>query len=356
MSLVYDIKIFSILLGMSICVISSNMLIQLSGDATGVGLDHQRGPQKIHHGRIPRVGGLAVAFSITIAAFTLEGALFQLLLCLILASIPAFIAGVAEDITNNISPSIRLLFSLFSGVLFWKLTGFRITDVNVEAVKFILEIPALAVLLTIFSIAALVNAMNIIDGLNGLAGGTAVVLLLAFAFLVYSVGDVVLLNICLIFAAVIVGFLVWNFPFGKIFLGDGGAYFLGVLIAGIAIIAPERNPKLSAFASLLIVSFPFYELVRSTFRRLASGSKKAFEPDDRHFHSLMFQFVSRKFNMSRAAQNGLSALLVLLLPLCTALWAISFFDNRSLLTIGATLFVLIYETAFALLVKSERQN
>ena len=162
------------------------------------------------------------------------------------------------------------------------------------------------------------------------------------------------MNICLGFVAVIIGFLVWNLPFGKMFLGDG-AYFLGILVAGMAVIVPERNSELSPFASLLIVSFPFYELVRSTFRRMAFD-RKTFEPDDRHFHSVMFKFVSRRMNLSQTAQNSFSAMVVLMLPLCTAIWAVSFYDNRSLLAIGAVLFVLIYEIAFALLLKAERKN
>lgn len=350
------IEMASMIFGMVVCLISSGVLIRLFGKTTDVGIDYQRGPQKIHQGTIPRVGGLAIIFSTVLVALTFEGVLFQLSFFIILSSLPAFLAGFAEDITNSISPSVRLIFSIVSGFLFWGLTGYCITDVNVEAVKFILQVPALSVCLTVLALATLVNAMNVIDGLNGLAGGTSVISLLAFAFLAHSAGDIVVLNICLGFVAVIIGFLVWNLPFGKIFLGDGGAYFLGILVAGIAVIVPERNSELSPFASLLIVSFPFYELVRSTFRRLASADRKTFEPDDRHFHSVMFKFVSRRMNLSQTAQNSCSAMVVLMLPLCTAIWAVSFYDNRSSLAIGAVLFVLIYEIAFALLLKAERKN
>ena len=144
------------------------------------------------------------------------------------------------------------------------------------------------------------------------------------------------------------GFLFLNFPYGKIFLGDGGAYLLGFMVAGIAVIVPERNADISPFASLLIVAFPFYELIRSTFRRMAQKGESAFQPDNRHLHSLTFKFILQRFSLNARQSNYLSTLLVLLFPAFTVGWSLAFYDNRSLLAIGTFLFILAYEFVFCL--------
>ena len=158
--------------------------------------------------------------------------------------------------------------------------------------------------------------------------------------------------ICFLIVSVNLGFLIWNFPFGKIFLGDGGAYFLGAMVAGIAVVLPERNDEISPFSSLLIIIYPFYELVRSTARRIVSKGYQALEPDDKHLHSMIYKFVSSRVSMSKPFQNSFAAVVVLLLPLLCCFWAVMFASERSFLISGIFAFILLYEMSMMFVVNS----
>ena len=117
------------------------------------------------------------------------------------------------------------------------------------------------------------HAINIIDGLNGLASGTCIIILTSIAILSGMSGDGDIKLVALLVLAPTLGFFLLNFPRGLIFLGDGGAYFLGMTVAFVAINLPTRNPEISSFASLLIVSYPIYETMRSYVRRFKKGAR-----------------------------------------------------------------------------------
>jgi UDP-N-acetylmuramyl pentapeptide phosphotransferase/UDP-N-acetylglucosamine-1-phosphate transferase len=313
------------------------------------GSDCIKGPQKIHDGSVPRVGGLAIFVSLIICLTFIGEQSSSLLMTLALPTLPIMIAGLLEDCTGSISPKLRLTISLISGVLFCWITGYRITNVDVDMMAEFLNIPAVSVLLTSLAIASLINAINIIDGLNGLAAITAAIMIVSFGILSGQAGDLEQKIICSVVLLIVAGFLVWNFPFGKIFLGDGGAYFLGAMVAGLAVLMPERNSEVSPFASLLIVIYPFYELVRSTFRRIATKGLHAFTPDNSHLHSLMYLVTASLTNFSKSIQNSLAAIITLTLPLLCCFWAVIFFDKRGLLLAGVVGFILIYESTIAVL-------
>ena len=128
-------------------------------------------------------------------------------------------------------------------------------------------------------------------------------------------GDILLSGACFSLMALIVGFFIWNFPFGKIFLGDCGAYFIGAIVAGVSIMLPENNKELSPFASLMIIIFPLYELLRSRIRRIFTSGFRAFEPDRKHFHSVLFRVIEVSTQYPNYLQNSLAALFTLLFPL-----------------------------------------
>ena len=307
-----------------------------------IGWDDSTGPQKIHHGIVPRTGGVAIFVTAFITIISIDQYLLTLL---IVAASPVFFAGFIEDLTGSVSAKIRLLASLFTGYLFCWLTGYKITSVDISALDPFLAIPLISFLVTSLAVAAMANSLNIIDGLNGLAGATAILMISTFSVLSLKVADFELQVICLLIVSATMGFLVWNFPFGSVFLGDGGAYFLGALIAGIAVLLPERNADVSPFFIMLTIIYPFYELLRSTVRRIFGKGVSVLEPDDQHLHSLVFKIVSFRVKIVRPLQNSFASLLVLLLPFSCCVWAIKFYDKRMLLIIGICVFILIYEFA-----------
>ena len=344
-----------ILIGLTIAFVLSGLFVYIFSDLGKYGTDTNHGPQKIHSGAVPRIGGLAIFISVIFAALSQSNTTDSLLFLFIAAAIPVFLLGILEDFTGRVPPIARLLASLITGSLFVALTDLILTTVNVGMIDVLLTHHIIAIPLTILSIAALSQAFNIIDGLNGLAGTTALIIACTFSILLSSASPE-LMSICVLLSAAVAGFLLFNFPIGKIFFGDGGAYFIGAMIAMVAIEAPETNSDLSPFAVLLIVWYPLYEMVRSAIRRSIKKGKFAFRPDNKHLHSLVFAYIRTRTEFPLTLQNSLSSLLVMSLPLAASNWAVIFANDQAALMIGLLLWVCAYEAAMWFVARESRQT
>ena len=307
------------------------------------------GPQKIHTDPTPRIGGLGLIIAMFVQALFLPDEVSHLVLLILLAVLPVFLAGFAEDVTNAVSPRFRLLTSFIAGVGFCGLTGVWVTDVELSAANYFLSISAVGIGFTVLAIAALSNAFNIIDGLNGLSIGTAFFMSLTIGILAVHGNDTTMMALATCLAASLLGVLLCNFPFGKIFVGDGGAYFMGAMIAAMAVLLPERNDAVSPYASAIIVVYPFYELMRSFLRRLVGNGAAPMQPDDKHLHSMVFRFVRQHCQVKSVLQNSLASCAVLILPLMNCIWALNYFDDRDKLIIGLLGFIVVYEAAMRVL-------
>ena len=312
------------------------------------------GPQKIHSDPTPRIGGLGLIIAMFVQALFLRDESSQLLLKILVAVLPVFLSGFAEDVTNSVSPRVRLLTSFIAGVSFCGLTGIWVTDVELLVANYVLSINGVGFLFTVLALASLSNAFNIIDGLNGLSIGTALLMSLTIAVLATHGNDSVMMVLATCFAASLFGMLLFNFPFGKIFVGDGGAYFMGAMIAAMAVLLPERNDVVSPYASATIVIYPFYELMRSFLRRLVGNGAAPMQPDSKHLHSMMFQFVRQHCPVKSALQNSIASCVVFALPLVNCVWALSYYDDRDKLIIGMLGFIVVYEATMRVLRKKLR--
>jgi hypothetical protein len=114
---------------------------------------------------------------------------------------------------------------------------------------------------TVFAVAGVANSINIIDGFNGLASMCCVLILLCLAYVGFQVDDLLVAWLALAGVGAVLGFFVWNFPAGLIFLGDGGAYFMGFYLAEVAILLLHRNPTVSPMFPLLLCIYPVFETV-----------------------------------------------------------------------------------------------
>lgn len=276
-----------------------------------ISLDKSDGIQKMHADPTPRIGGLPMILGLIVAWSVAPPDLRFKLTPWMLAGIPAFIFGLAEDFTKRISVTQRLLATMASGALGWWLTGYALTRVDVWGIDQVLHWPLASVIFTAFAVGGVANAINIIDGLNGLAGSMVFWALLGLAGIAHTVGDPNLAQVCLIIAACVAGFFFVNWPFGKIFLGDGGSYFLGFSLAWGCILLIERHPNVSAFAALLLCVHPVTEVLFSVYRRRARKAHPG-HPDRLHLHSLIKRRVMSRFlpNRSKRFRNSVGGLLV----------------------------------------------
>ncbi|MDC3116716.1 undecaprenyl/decaprenyl-phosphate alpha-N-acetylglucosaminyl 1-phosphate transferase [Alphaproteobacteria bacterium] len=334
--MIYAIGMLSSLIMLMIILLSKNLHQQYTSDGF-------LGPQKIHDVSIPRIGGLVIISSIFVQILFISGQDKRLLLAIVSCGLPVFLVGFLEDITKTIKPSIRLIITLLSGFLVTFFLDVEILKTNLEIFDKYIMVGIFPLILTIMSIVLLTQAINIIDGLDGLALGTSVTIMLSLFYLSYLYQDKMILNLTLIILSSLIFLFFTNFITGKIFLGDGGAYLIGYLSATLLIMFSSRNEEISPFAILLIVIFPIYETVRSFVRRFFSKQLKSFEPDNHHLHSIIYIFINHKINFVKKSNNKLSSCLTLVFPISTALAATFFHDNQSILIIFIFTTIFIFE-------------
>jgi UDP-N-acetylmuramyl pentapeptide phosphotransferase/UDP-N-acetylglucosamine-1-phosphate transferase len=288
----------------------------------GLSMDANVGIQKFHSSPTPRIGGLAIVAALLVAWLIAPAELKSIIGMFLLAGLPAFIFGLAEDITKKVSVLQRLLATMASGLLAWWLTDYSLTRVDVWGIDYLLTFTLVSVIFTSFAVGGVANSINIIDGFNGLASTTSTLAFASFALIAYQVGDSQLAAISLLLAACVWGFFWVNWPYGKIFLGDGGSYFIGFSLAWVAVMLIERNSQVSAFAALLICVHPVTEVLFSIYRRKIKELNPG-QPDRMHFHSLIKQrYVRRWFSkVSNDGRNSITGLLVGLMTLTAGILA-----------------------------------
>ncbi len=324
--------------------------------------DHDlSGPQKFHTHVVPRIGGMGIFFSILITAtsallfFQLERG--GLLLLAIACALITFLAGLLEDVTKKVGVKTRLLATAVSAALAGQYMDAWITNLHVPVINDLLAISFISIGFTIIAITGLANAYNIIDGFNGLASMVAMISLLAIGYIAFKVGDPILASACLIVIGAIGGFFIWNYPRGLIFLGDGGAYLIGFLIAVLSILLVKRNAAVSPWFALLVNVYPIFETLFTIWRRKVHQGKNPGLPDGAHFHSLIYRRLIRWAEVRETketasyAKNAKTSPYLWLLSSMAVFPAIIWWDNTWVLQSYALLFCVSYVWVYNAVVK-----
>ena len=318
----------------------------------GLGTDSAVGPQKVHVNSVSRVGGVAVFMGLCACVAVLyyhDPKLSLPIVYVMVAVLPAFVIGLYEDFTQSVGAAPRFLICAVSATMLVLFADVGITKVNLKIFDYILSFEAASVFLTLLAILTLQNGMNLIDGLNGLASGTAICIALGISCLTYSAQGSLPHWIAIILICCILPFLIFNFPFARVFLGDGGSYALGSSLAVAVIWLPIWHSNVSPIASLLLVIYPVYETIRTFLRRLFDRSSQISSPDFLHLHSLAFNFFRFRLEMSARAANPIASLMVLLLPMFSCAAAGLFHQQPKALLIVCVLWVAVFEVAYFLL-------
>lgn len=318
------------------------------------------GPQKFHARVVPRVGGAGVMAAVVtgalIAQFT-ESSVARELWLLIVCSLPAFLAGITEDLTKSVSPRRRLFATAISaGLALWLLDA-AINRTDIPGLDLLVGWLPFSALLTIFVITGVANSINIIDGFNGLASMCVLMMLLALAYVAFQVNDTFIFTAALITAGAVLGFFVWNFPAGLIFLGDGGAYLLGFVIGELSILLVHRNASVSPIFPLLLCAYPIIETVFTIYRRKLVRGVATAQPDGIHLHTLIHRRLIRwTLAVHRAPRrltrrNSMTSPYLWMLCLASVLPSLLWWQSTLVLTGFLVLFVISYVWLYARIVR-----
>jgi UDP-GlcNAc:undecaprenyl-phosphate GlcNAc-1-phosphate transferase len=354
-----------VLSGMFMVFVVCYLLVRFNSLHAHLSNDHSdAGPQKFHSQPTPRIGGLAIVLGLFTAYLYVRvrnqdiNAITQFGY-LLLAAIPAFAGGLVEDLTKRVSVSKRLVLSMVSaGIGVW-LLGAVVSHLSFFMLDWLLQWPFVAVLFTLFAVGGVVNAVNIIDGFNGVVSGFSGFMLLAIAFVSFQLNDVFLLNASLAMLGALLGFLFWNYPHGKIFLGDGGSYLVGFWLAELAelaVLIVARHPSVSPWFAALLLIHPVCETLFSIYRRKFLQGKSPWQPDGLHLHTLIY----RRLNHIQWASsdprhkvhcNSMTAPYFWRPEFATALLAILLWDNHIGLIVSTLLFIVFYVWLYWRIVK-----
>lgn len=321
-------------------------------------------PQATHSRATPRVGGLAIlagSFAGLMVLGPSNMTLTWLWPVLFLAAMPVFVAGLVEDITKDVGSLKRLLAAFLSAAIAWWLLG-GVSRVGVAWADWILAYWPVSLFFTMVAVGGCTHALNIIDGMNGLAGMIATLMALSLALVAWQVQDYPIFLIATSLASATLGFLVWNFPFGRVFLGDGGAYFLGFMLAELAVQLVVRNPSVSPFYALAVLFYPVFETLFSIWRRRFKRGVPVDQPDALHLHQLVFRRLVR-VTFSRGQRGALPALCnamtspyLWVLALIGLVPATIWWDNAWILSASMLMFALAYIWLYSRLVTWRRPS
>ncbi|WP_243694502.1 MraY family glycosyltransferase [Aquifex aeolicus] len=271
-----------------------------------------------------------------------------------MSAFPVFFSGLLEDITKKVSPKWRLLIGFISGILAFYLISAKVTRVDIPFVDSLLSIPLISLLFTAFALAGVSHAFNIIDGFNGLASGVAMLVFGAYAYVSFLHNDLFLVYLNLLLIAATLGFFLWNYPFGLIFLGDGGAYFLGFCAGAIGAILVNKYPDISPWFPMLLVIYPVWETLFSIYRRKFLKDYPPHMPDALHFHQLLYRRLL-KFtlgsNIEPFKRNSYTSPFLWVMELICLVPAVLFWDNTPILMLFTFAFIVFYTWLYFRIVK-----
>ncbi len=270
--------------------------------------------QRIHKSEISRLGGftliLCLFFYTQWQPNQMVSEFFRLAF---LSFIPAFVISLREDMSFSVKPILRLISLIFVAWIFINLNIYKLPDLsNIFILSKLMLFPNLLSLFYIIAIASIANAMNLLDGANGLCGFVALSVLTCLLLISFKTQDYYFVIMLLIFAIFIIAFLFFNYPFGSIFLGDLGAYFFGILISIFTITLYGRHPEISPWGAILSLIYPVTEMVFSFFRRLLS-QRHLHKPDLEHLHSKIFFLLRKKYSQNFSNNSVLPFLLFLII-------------------------------------------
>lgn len=285
----------SIFLIVLVCFITSCLFVPLVIKMSKhIGAMDKPNKRKIHTKPIPTLGGIAIFLSFLIG-FMFFAEQNPLMLSILIASFLIVILGIVDDIKP-----MRAIYKFIGQILISCIIVFygQLQLHTITALGINLDFGLFAPFITIIFIVAIINAINLIDGLDGLASSVSSIYFLTIAIIGIILnkfgGFDIMLSIIMLGSTL--GFLVYNFPPAKIFMGDTGSTFLGLMIAVIALLGFKNVTITSLFIPLLILAIPILDTLFAIIRRKLKGESIA-TADKQHLHH---QLLKLKFSPAKS--------------------------------------------------------
>lgn len=322
-------------------------------------VDEPSGGRKLHQRSVPTIGGIiifaALIFSYALwfpsaavagvpeagykSLYLMMGGAYKDLKFIIAALVLLFFIGVKDDIVG-FSPVKKLIGHMVVGYILVVTAGIRIRDMH--GLFGIYELgDAVSIAFSLFVYIVLVNAFNLIDGVDGLAGGIGFISAMAYGAWLYWAGDVPLALLAVVLGGALLGFLVFNFHPARIFMGDSGSLIIGAIIAVLAMkVVDHDTHKLpmwlqhvpSPLFAMAVIAYPLVDTFRVFVVRTARGTSP-FAADRNHIHHrLMAHGLGHRG--TTMVLYGYSVLIIALSMITRDIH-----PNKGLMVLGVTAFV-----------------
>ena len=251
-------------------------------------------PQAFHKFSISTSGGVGIFFSFIILCsyfyFSKQIVYYEYLsFCTLF-----FALGLLDDLKLNLRPKLRLLLMIAFLIILVISNDYYVEHTGIGFLNRFLEIDIFALFFVCLCFLFIVNGSNLIDGFNGLLSIHSLIILINLFFINYYSGNTDLAFFIFCGILIIITFLIYNFPKATIFLGDSGAYFLGIFIAISVINTSLAHPMISPFYFCILLFYLFFEVFFSFIRKVFVELKSPLFPDSKHLHMLLYKMLIKK--------------------------------------------------------------
>ena len=255
--------------------------------AIKIGAVDKPNERKVHTKIMPRMGGLAIYLSFFAVLFLSHEMTMQHI-GLLTGGTVLVLVGIIDDKTD-MPAKIKLLGQIFAACIVVA-AGVRVEFMTNFILGGVFPLYIFSVPFTVLWIVAITNAVNLIDGLDGLAAGTSIIAAATMAISGYATGQTEMASMALILIGASLGFLKYNFHPAKIFMGDTGSMFLGYNLSVLAIMGFTKSfTVLSLVTPILVLAIPILDTLFAIIRR-KMNNKPIFKPDKNHLHHCLLNY------------------------------------------------------------------
>ena len=237
----------------------------------------------VHHGKIVRIGGVAIflAFNIAMAVNfhadkTING--------ILLGGIVIFVTGLIDDMVD-LKPKVKLLFQCVAAVIAMSIGGISLGTIYLP-LGITIDFGVISMIVTFFWIIGVTNAINLIDGLDGLSSGICMIVLVTISIIAFQMNRDDIFTMCILLSGSIAGFWLYNFHPASIFMGDCGALYLGYMLACLSLLGFKTATVITLGFPIVVLFVPISDTLIAIVRRKLKGER--FDVADReHLHHIL---------------------------------------------------------------------